>query len=770
MILTIDNLDAAGTRDYTSALEPEGLPRIFRRLNQLETMECALVLEAGGLPVPASGARVILERNDGHKLFTGYLSERPQYEYLGWGPNGAVYRYQLRFSGDAWLLDRKLLPSRIPFLLAGPGTILGTLAEEIAPGVFGYSGAQDTATLPYFSASQQKKWSEHAAEAALRSRSAYRVHDGQLTVFPLGDVVHQVSETEAPDGLQIAAPDRLANDIIASGQVEPRAYVRDYFQGDGLTLVFDLSHSPFTRRTSTIFEEEYKGTSVDPLLWQVTDPASALSVSGGKLNISGGGADGSTLLQFVEEVELGGALILHHGEVEFQAASSGVIGGLYSGAAVQSDCVAGFVLAPSSSQTSITPIINGTPSGAGIVTVAGHRYALTTRIYVLEPYRRQQLFHSSVHPAGSGRGGDDVPSSVRMVLEVHDIDPASPGSLATASTILYDGVIPAAPGFCVYAPVNAGNIFATISFTRMLRAVDAEVRSTPPAGSARTRLVGTVADGAECFISPSSQLKFFSQYVPASGEAIVVSYRGKGRAAARVEDAASIAALANAGDDGRRAAVKQVLSPAARNAVDCENAAQALLDDSVNQAWSGSYRCWSDRLPGGAAADPLPGEVAHVIAPSRAADFNAVIRQVAVEVQDLAGDHSLYTLAFANDAAETLAFEFNKGVVRDDLEPVTPGAGYIAGLPDAAVTAITSTTVDVDAGADPPTGGGIEVRRSDFGWGSENDRNLVGRFTTRTFTLTRLTRVQDFYLRPFDGGAPAKYSRYSTALHTDYPY
>jgi hypothetical protein len=571
--------------------------------------------------------------------------------------------------------------------------------------------------------------------------------------------------------LQINAPDRLANDFTISGRVEPRAYVRDYFQGDGLTLVFDLSHSPFVRNTSTLFEEEYRGSQLDPLLWIASDPSSAISVSGGKLIINGGGgSDGSTLLQHVEEVELGGAIILHHGEVEFQSASAGVIGGLYNGAVTQTNCLAGFALAPSSGQTSITPLINGAATGAGIVTVAGHRYALTTRIYALEPYRQQQLFHSSVHPAGSGRGGDDIGASVRIVLEVHDIDPANPGSLATASTVLYDGTIAGAPGFCTYALLNAGSIFASISFTRMLRAVDAEVRSTPPGGSARTRLVGTVADGAECFISPSSQLKFFSQYVPASGEAIVVSYRSKGRAAARVEDPASIASLANGNDDGHRAAVKHVLSPPPLNAVDCENAAQALLDDAVNQAWSGSYKCWSDRLPGGAAADPLPGEAVHVLAPSRNADFTAIIREIAIEVQDIAGDHSLYALTFSNDAAQPLAFEFEEGVVRDDLEPVTPGASYIPGLPDAVVTAITSTTVDVDAGADPPAGGGIEVRRSDFGWGTGNDRNLVGRFTTRTFTLTRLTRVQDFYLRPFDSNNPPRYSRYSTALHTDYPY
>lgn len=63
-----------------------------------------------------------------------------------------------------------------------------------------------------------------------------------------------------------------------------------------------------------------------------------------------------------------------------------------------------------------------------------------------------------------------------------------------------------------------------------------------------------------------------------------------------------------------------------------------------------------------------------------------------------------------------------------------------------------------------------EVRWSDSGWGQFADENLAGRFTTQTFTLPRLTKVQDYFLRQFDGSTPPKYSRRSAALHVDYPY
>jgi hypothetical protein len=62
-----------------------------------------------------------------------------------------------------------------------------------------------------------------------------------------------------------------------------------------------------------------------------------------------------------------------------------------------------------------------------------------------------------------------------------------------------------------------------------------------------------------------------------------------------------------------------------------------------------------------------------------------------------------------------------------------------------------------------------EVRENDYGWGQANDRNLLGRFNTETFALSRLAAVQDYYLRLYDNSSPPRYSRYSAALHVDQP-
>ena len=77
MILTIDNLDNAGPRDYSSFLDGEHLPRIVRKYNQAPGMQVWLT-GANDLTAPTLGARVELRRRDGSAVFTGYLSQAPQ--------------------------------------------------------------------------------------------------------------------------------------------------------------------------------------------------------------------------------------------------------------------------------------------------------------------------------------------------------------------------------------------------------------------------------------------------------------------------------------------------------------------------------------------------------------------------------------------------------------------------------------------------------------------------------------------------------------------
>jgi hypothetical protein len=162
--------------------------------------------------------------------------------------------------------------------------------------------------------------------------------------------------------------------------------------------------------------------------------------------------------------------------------------------------------------------------------------------------------------------------------------------------------------------------------------------------------------------------------------------------------------------------------------------------------------------------------------PSQNAVFSAIVRKVSIDLVDPADDRGMYAIEFANDLAAPLALQEQASATTVPLQDMPVrlsttqvGAYYLAALTNAQITAVTSTTAQVDAGMAPGSGFGIEVRAHDYGWGAANDRNLLGRFTTQTFSLPRLARAQNYFLRLYDNSSPPRYSRYAAALHVDYP-
>lgn len=784
MKLTIDNLQGQGPQDYTAALDGARPPKVERKLNQPAELQFSLVANAPGFVVPVAGARVTLGKTNGSDVFTGYITGAPQYEYLGWGEQGPVYRYNLEAESDEFLLNQKALPNRSPFVDRSAGDALRQLAQDLLPGQFDTTGVQDVDTLATYTVNPQKDFSFHAAEIAVAARASFRSTNGALIFAPAGASAYTLNESDpnfSPQGLWLSRPNQLMNDVMAIGKQEPQAYVRDYFVGDGESLTFYLSQTPFTQAKPAIIDEEYLGPGLDPTTWVLNDPSSAISVGAQTLQVAGGtGVDGQTTVGFIEQIELGGALELQHGDVSFTSTSQGVLGGLYAGAISATGCLAGFQIAPSGSGSTIQALISGSPTGPIVVTTPGHQYFFTTYLYSMEVYRSGQTYHSSLHPAGNGWGGTAVAANVRFVLEVQDIDPSVPATQVAPATVLYDDVITNASGFCTYALVNAVNMQCSIAYTYAAHISLAEVRTAVQISSTQyapyvTQLVGALSDGAQCEITSDPSLDFYPQYLPPLNELIVASYRGSGRAVAEVQNAASVGSLQNGADDGTRGAVRVANNPAARTDVDCENAALAILDDAVGTAWLGRYETWSDFLPG-AAADIFPGDAITLNVPTRGASFTAIVREVAIEIADPADDRGFYTIGFANDLSAPLGIELDATttvIALQDMPPVLQtaqvGNYYQVNLTEAQITSVQDTTVAVDIGVAVPSGCGVEVRENDYGWGQANDRNLLGRFNTQTFSLARLAQTQDYFLRLYDSSSPPKYSRYAAALHVDYP-
>jgi len=797
MNVLIDNNNGLGPQDYTCYVDGEHLPRIARRLNAPATMLLALIASDGRFVPPVCGSRIILQRSDGLALFTGYLIAAPEMEYLGYGQQLPAWRYILNASDDSCQLDHNELPARTMFASRTAAHALTTLTNDVLPGALDESQVQDTTPVNQFVIVPQKGWTWHAQELSLMTRSSYRAYDGKLELQPVGAQVFTLSEQDPnfdPTGLTLSQPVKLLNDITMVGEIQPLTYVRDYFLGDGTTLEFYLSETPFgntaitsspygypeppspavlkeaadpVSRYFSVLSDDYSESQLLPTMWDITDPNGAIALTGGRLQLTGG----PSTLTYVEQMELGGGWLLQHGVFMFNAPSTGTIGGLYSGAPGNANCMAGFSITPNGANCSIQAVVNGVTTGPALTTTPGYQYAFATEVICSEAQRIHQTYLSSLHPAGDGRGGDDIAAEVRVVLTVHEVDPTNPGTLGAVATVLYDNIIDDTPSFATYALLNTASFFVSISYTCLQRMLNAEIRSLVPNGQFRTRLAGGLADGGECYISSSGALCFYAPYPPQLNEQIVVGYRSSGRAMARVQDLVSIAEHAQGGDNGKRLAVHRLRLPLALSDIDCENAAAALLDDSVQQAWSGQYKVVSDFLP---VEDVIPGNAVQISAPSRGAQFGAIVREVEVQVISLGDDRSQYDMKFANEAHESLSFKLESYTLPEPLQPVyansTPSPSlYIDSLTSAEVTNVIASQITIDAGVAPPAGGGIEVRRSDGGWGAGDGGNLAGRFTTETFTLPRLSRAQGYYLRQYDGSSPAKYSRYSMLLHVDYP-
>lgn len=780
MKLLIDNLDGLGPQDYTGFVDTSKSPGLVRKLNSPAKLTFGLVSAAGSFTVPAFGGRVTLILRNGNDLFTGYIAETPTYQYLGWADQGISYRYEIDALSDVMLMDEKAPPSHPPFVDREAGNAFEQLTDEALPGWFDVSGVIAGDPIPYYSVNPAKKWTASAAEVAASGRCAYRDDNGKLFFTPLATYTYELAEntpTFSPGDLQLQSVNRLINDLTILGPLEPGAHVKDYFCGDGYTTYFYMSQKPFTRGSKvalynqTILDETY--VELDPTHWNVTDPLGVITVSNSQLQVAGGtGTDGQTLLSFIEEVELGGATMLEHGDVVFNGASDGVIGGLYAGAVSIADCLAGFRITPSGSYCSIQALIGGVVTGTPLATQAGHHYVFTTTLYPTETYRMQQVFHSSLHPSGSPRGGAAVACDVRVVLEMQDIDPTNPATQIAPAAVLFDDVLPNAPGFCTYALINAASIQCSLAFTYIWLPIDALVRGTLPGEAPVTILTGSLLDGAQCQVTTSPALEFYPEYIPAANELLEVSYRGQSHAIARVINSANIETHQRGGDDGVRGSVREVGLPLPRTSADCEIAALALLDDA-GPGWSGEYQAWGQFLPG-AAADIFPGDGLAVDVPSRLATFTAVVREVDMQILDVDSETIRYTLKFVDAGDPSLDFAFVAALMKQ-TQVLTPidvtevGSYYLDDLTDAEVTIVTSTTVTIDVGFTPVAGGGIEVRYSDEGWGPGYNGNLVGRYTSESFALTRYARAQSYFLRSYDGSSPPKYSRYSAALHVDYP-
>lgn len=794
MRITIDNLDGQGARDYTSSIAPEGPITIQRMLNAPTRCTAELVAGVEELPLPSRLGRVVVASDADAVLFTGYLATEPVRVYAGEASAGAVYRARVSAVSDEWLLDRAgsgVAQSMGTSISLDGGQLLARMAARVQAGASDSLPVSSRGSVPVggvFTARADVPWSVNAAEAASTAYAGYRALGGQIMVQPVGSTTHSLSDADGSLSvaeLQVGAVRELANDVTLSGAEEPAAYISESFAGDGTTTVFELSEAAFRETKRTWINESFAGAAIDTTVWQETDPGAHLSLGAGGLMLNGGnGLDGQTTLSALDALEIGGSVVIELGGVVFGPASDGVLAGLYPGAVQLAECFAGFRVRQSTSTTGgvtvVVPVVNGVEVGTVFTPVAGHAYTLRLRLYCVEMERVMQRFYCMADGVVRGFGDQaGVQAPCDVVFEIVDEGASSD----TPATVLYDSVTASAPvtdspKTCVFAAVNSTQLFGSIRSVSVTRPGSAWVVSTLPNGSQQTRLVGAAGEGVDCTFSYGTsagspgKLTFLAGRVPVAGEIVTVQYRNQRRAVARMADTASVAAEAQAGGiNGTSRWLGKVLQPVARSSADCEAAAQALLAFATSRtaAIAGSYTAVNP------AADIWPGDVLAVT--SNGVTSSLLVRSVEVKDGNAAPEVLTYAIEFANDWAtewaDGLGLKLSESIAADAALPVTAEtapAQVLANLQQLKVTAINGSELQIDAGCDPPAGGGFEVRRRDWNFGADVDTpDLVLRSPVRGFSIPRAAQAERYYVRTYDASEPALYSRFSSAVFVNVP-
>jgi hypothetical protein len=764
--LTIDNLDGNGVVDYSQSVVATGKFLIKRQLNQPSLCSFTVAPSAVNLPTPVRNGRVIVSDDGGNLLFTGYLGMEPALELIGRNSAGAAFQVFVNAVSDEVLLDQQPLSVWLTGVSASASQVVQGLGAQLDANGFSYSLAQASGGVGDFLPNPAQNWSANVAAVAAIGRSAYHVLNGVILMAPVGSVIHSLNEEDGTlnlGALEASMVKALANDMTVCGPTEPAAYVTEYFEGDGTTVLFDLTEEPYMPASSRMkpLSELFQEPQINTAVWYVLGSGTRIGLTSmGLTCYDGDGVDGDTVVSLVNPVEIGGSMVFEAGGVQFGAVTQGILNGLYSGTVHAINCVAGFQISQSSGNTEITALINGAAAGAPFTMVAGHMYALRLRTSCNEMQRLEQTYNSIDNVGPQVYGGTYLAAAGSVLLEVQD----TTNGVASAPVVLYSGSVASMPSVATMALVNCTDLQCSVASFEMSQQGPVWVTSTPPGGSAVVRRMGTTAQGSDCRMERTGKLLFYPTSIPQAGELIAVSYRTRHRSVARVANVASITQESNGGLlPGTAAWFGTVTNPAPRSSLDCENAATALLDLSTDRgaAWKGNYTAWDVETQG----DVWPGDVLAVSSASANLNANLVVR--AVELELLCGSPGLvkYVVSFANDWADALAMKTSTAVPVDVWLPQQPESPPpLANLDQLTILSITGSAITVNAVTIPPANGGFEVRRRDWAFGPGTNSDLVLRSPVNNFTIPREAAVEQYYIRMYDGSTPPNYSRFSSAV------
>jgi hypothetical protein len=447
--------------------------------------------------------------------------------------------------------------------------------------------------------------------------------------------------------------------------------------------------------------------------------------------------------------------------VTLSSGSAGILAGFFTTLETADCCTAGFqaTAAPGTGVVTIQPIVQGCAAGTTYSISSSYQYTLRVRVHCPDYERARSIYYSFGDSGEISVGGDLILSPGKIQMEIQEFI----NGVGATPVTLYDGAVANLPGNCWAVPASSISLNGTMRSVHLTNLGSGWVVSTPSGGGSYTRRIGSASESAECHIERTGKLVFYTGYTPASGELIAANYRTIGRAVGRAVNTASQTALAAAGSPPVAVWIGTVTSPAARSSADCRYAAQAMVQaaSSTSALWSGTYK--GNRAS--FSTDVWPGDELLLNAPSTSLDAQVVVRSVKITYVPSYPDLLEYEISFANDWADDLAIKTSKTVPDSAWLPATANLTVLSNLTSLTVTAVNGSTVTVNTGVTPPTGGGFEVRTRDFAFMAGSDSSLVLRGSEQNLTFSRQTANDRFYIRMYDGSTPPNYSEFSTAIY-----
>lgn len=376
-------------------------------VNVPSLLDFSLVPWDGNFIKLGRGTYIVVDTITYSKWFTGYITNDPSLEYLGTKNGNPVWGYKFQATDDSYVLNLYPLGVMPPFTNTTQGAIIRALTQRLRPGQFDTSNVADGINIARYVVDPNKTFSDVVKEFADQSYYQFwannkKLYFQQQDANASGVVVDGSSKHFTPSNLtlQPSLSDKIINDAVVLGDIEPQNWMTEYFVGDGYTGKMPLVSSVFGSDRNTLLSDNFGGSSIDQNNWTVVDTANDyIQVYNGYLNTLGGTNTGAfdTYLQSANLIPLEGHLRLTHGEFDFVSASDGVIGGIWTAVPGAlnplSTCLFGIRCTKSGNDTILQPLINGSvDTSQSVTTKTNCRYVFRTILTIREALRRRNIY------------------------------------------------------------------------------------------------------------------------------------------------------------------------------------------------------------------------------------------------------------------------------------------------------------------------------------------------------------------------------------------